>query len=180
MGFVRNTTSETPEEDRTASTGEGGERLLGFYDRLRRRMLAWSEGRGGRVGEKAARALITVPDIFLLLVRLSLDKEVPQRNRALIGGALAYFLLPFDFMPEGLVGPVGYLDDLVLVAMVLESAFDRRLEALCRKHWSGTEDLRKVLQELTGTGSLLLGDRLERRIRRLLTRRGWLTARPQV
>lgn len=173
-----NTTSQAPPESPPATGRPGEERLLGFYDRLRRRILRWVDGRGGRAGERVARTLVTVPDVFLLLVRLSLDKEVPERHRALIGGALAYFLLPFDLLPEGALGPVGYVDDLVLVAMVLESAFDRRLESLSRRHWSGSEDLRKVLQELVGTGSLLLGDRLYRRLRRLLARRGWLGPPP--
>lgn len=161
-----------PSGELEAPAGRDSERLLGFYDGLRHRILAWSDRRGGRLGRRASRALITVPDIFLLLVRLSLDKEVPDRSRALIGGALGYFLLPFDLMPEGLLGPAGYLDDLVLVAMVLESAFDHRLEALSQRHWSGSEDLRKLLQELTGAGSLFLGDRLYLRLRRLVTRLG--------
>jgi len=31
--------------------------------------------------------------------------------------ASAYFLIPFDLVPEGLFGPIGYLDDLVLLAV---------------------------------------------------------------
>lgn len=161
-------------DDPTPADATDDPRLLGFYDRLRRRVLAWSARRGGRAGDQVARALLTVPDVFLLLVRLSLDKDVPETSRALIGGALAYFILPLDLIPEGLIGPAGYVDDLVLVAMVFENAFDERLEALSRKHWSGTQELRQVFQELTGAGRLLLGDRLHQRLRRLLTRRGLL------
>ena len=156
----------------TASPDGEDERLLGFYDRLRSRVLAWAARRRGKMGGMAVRALVTVPDVFFLLVRLSVDKEVPERHRALIGGALAYFLLPFDLIPEGLVGPAGYIDDLVLAALVLESAFDSRLEALSRKHWSGSEDLRKTLQDLAGAGSLLLGDRLFLRLRNVVLRKG--------
>lgn len=29
----------------------------------------------------------------------------------------AYFLMPFDLLPEGLVGPIGYLDDVVLLGL---------------------------------------------------------------
>lgn len=147
-------------------------RLLGFYDQLRRRILAWAERRGGKAGDQLARFLLTVPDIFLLLVRLSLDKDVPEGSRAMIGGALAYFILPIDMVPEGFVGPAGYVDDLVLAATILENAFDRRLEAISLRHWSGSGDLFKVLQELTGAGRLLMGDRLYQRLRRLLARRG--------
>ncbi len=29
----------------------------------------------------------------------------------------AYFLMPYDLLPEGIVGPIGYLDDLVMLAL---------------------------------------------------------------
>src|SRR5262245_59645581 len=51
--------------------------LLSFYDRLREKILQAVEKRGGRLGEGAVRALLLVPDVFILLVRLSLDREVP-------------------------------------------------------------------------------------------------------
>ena len=79
----------------------------------------------------------------MLLVRLSLDKNVPTQARMLIGGALAYFVLPFDLLPEAIVGVGGYVDDLVLATAVLSQAFGGELEPYARKHWSGSEDLRE-------------------------------------
>jgi hypothetical protein len=67
--------------------------LLSFYDRLREKILRVIEKRSGRPGAKltedAVRALLLVPDVFILLVRLALDKEVPGSARAMIGGAIA-------------------------------------------------------------------------------------------
>src|SRR5262249_30284845 len=104
------------------------QRLLSFYDRLRGRIVRAIDRRGGRLGRGAADALLLVPDMFMLLVRLALDPEVPKATRGLIGGALAYFILPFDLLPEGLLGGVGYLDDLVLAAAVLTHALSPALE----------------------------------------------------
>ncbi len=150
--------------------------LLSFYDRLREKILQTIERRAGRPGSKltedAVRALLLVPDVFILLVRLTLDKEVPGSARAMIGGALAYFILPFDLLPEAILGPIGYLDDLVLAAAVLAQAFGGDLEPYARKHWSGSEDLRVVLQDITGTAQQLLGQKVYDRLRRLLSRRG--------
>ncbi|HEY0557946.1 MAG TPA: DUF1232 domain-containing protein [Thermoanaerobaculia bacterium] len=150
--------------------------LLSFYDRLREKILQTIERRAGRPGarltEDAVRALLLVPDVFILLVRLTLDKEVPGSARAMIGGALAYFILPFDLLPEAILGPIGYLDDLVLAAAVLAQAFGGDLEPYARKHWSGSEDLRVVLQDITGTAQSLLGQKVYDRLRRLLSRRG--------
>lgn len=149
--------------------------LLSFYDRLREQILKGVEGRTSRSGkltEKALKALLLVPDVFILLVRLMLDKEVPGSARAMIGGALAYFVLPFDLLPEALLGPAGFLDDLVLAAAVLAQAFGGDLEPYARKHWNGPEDLRVVLRDLTDTAQALLGTNVYERLKRVLSRRG--------
>lgn len=146
--------------------------LLSFYDRLRERILKAIEKRGGRLTEGAVRALLLVPDVFILLVRLALDKDVPGPTRALIGGALAYFVLPADLFPEMLVGGVGFLDDLVLATAVLAQTFGGELEPYARRHWSGSEDLRVVLRDITETAQSLLGQNLYDKVRRLLGKRG--------
>jgi uncharacterized membrane protein YkvA (DUF1232 family) len=150
--------------------------LLSFYDRLREKILQVVEKRSGRRGarltEDAVRALLLVPDVFILLVRLALDKEVPGSARAMIGGAIAYFILPIDLLPEAFLGPAGYLDDLVLAVAVLAQAFGGDLEPYARKHWSGSEDLRVVIKDITSTAKSLLGQKLYDRLRGLLSRRG--------
>jgi uncharacterized membrane protein YkvA (DUF1232 family) len=146
--------------------------LLSFYDRLRERIFKSVEKRGGKLPEGAVRALMLVPDVFILLVRLALDRDVPGSTRALIGGALAYFVLPFDLLPEALLGGAGYLDDLVLATAVLSQAFGGDLEPYARKHWSGSEDLRVVIRDVTEASQSLLGQNLYDRLRRLLSRRG--------
>jgi uncharacterized membrane protein YkvA (DUF1232 family) len=146
--------------------------LLSFYDRLRERIVQAVEKRGGKLGEGAVRALLLVPDVFMLLVRLSLDRDVPGSARALIGGTLAYFVLPLDLFPEALLGGVGFMDDLVLASAVLAQAFSGDLEPYARRHWSGSEDLRVVLRDITNTAHSLLGQSLWDRVRGLLRRRG--------
>ena len=146
--------------------------LLSFYDRLREAIFKVVEKRGGKLSEGTVRALMLVPDVFILLVRLALDKEVPGTSRALIGGAIAYFILPFDLLPEAILGPAGYLDDLVLATAVLAQAFGGDLEPYARKHWSGKEDLRIVIRDISETAQSLLGQNLYDRLRRLLSRRG--------
>ncbi|HYH47389.1 MAG TPA: DUF1232 domain-containing protein [Thermoanaerobaculia bacterium] len=147
-------------------------KLLSFYDRLRERILHTIERRGGKLGEGAVKALLVVPDVFILLTRLTLDKNVPGPTRALIGGALAYFVLPTDLLPEMILGGAGYMEDLVLASAVLSQAFGGELEPYARRHWSGPEDLRVVLRDISQTAQSLLGTNLYDRLRRLLGRRG--------
>ena len=146
--------------------------LLSFYDRLRERILHAVEKRGGKLGDGAVRALLLVPDVFILLARLALDKNVPGGTRAMIGGALAYFVLPADLLPEMILGGAGFLDDLVLAAAVLSQAFGGDLEPYARKHWSGAEDLRVVLKDISETAQSLLGQNLYDRLKRVMGRRG--------
>jgi uncharacterized membrane protein YkvA (DUF1232 family) len=155
--------------------GEGelpSKRLLSFYDRLREKILQSVEKRGGKLSENALKALLLVPDVFILLVRLTLDKNVPGSTRAMVGGALAYFILPADLLPEMILGGAGFLDDLILATAVLSQAFGGELEPYARRHWSGPEDLRVVLRDLSQTAQSLLGQNLYDRLRKLMGRRG--------
>jgi uncharacterized membrane protein YkvA (DUF1232 family) len=169
--------SARAEHDAEAALESSGSRLpkaglLSFYDRLREKIIHTVEKRGGRLSEGAVRALLLIPDVFILLVRLTLDKSVPKPTRALIGGTLAYFVLPFDLFPEGLLGGIGYMDDLVLATAVLAQSFGGELEPYAAKHWSGSEDLRVVLRDISESAHALLGENLYERLKRLLGRRG--------
>jgi uncharacterized membrane protein YkvA (DUF1232 family) len=153
-----------PAEDTLPSTG-----LLSFYDRLRERILRAVERRGGRLGGAVAETLLLAPDVFMLLARLSLDKEVPKETRVLVSGALAYFLLPVDLLPEMVVGVGGYVDDVILALMVLSQSLG---DDLAQKHWSGPQSVREVLRDVLGTAEALAGTSLYGRLKRYLARYG--------
>ena len=112
------------------------------------------------------------PDLLVLLARLCIDREVSPASRRLIVGALAYFLTPVDLLPEAFVGVGGFLDDVVLVSLVLSHSLNEELEPLAVKHWSGNQELRVVLADVSGAGAALLGFDLYGRLKRFLARRG--------
>ena len=149
-----------------------GGRLLSYYDRMRSQVLDAAERKSKKLGKPAVEALLLVPDVFVLLVRLMLDKEVPGDARALIGGALAYFVLPVDLFPEAAVGGVGFLDDLVLASAVLSQALGGSLEPYAEKYWNGERELRLVLRDVSQSAGALLGRALYGRLRRALAKRG--------
>ncbi|MEM8962174.1 MAG: DUF1232 domain-containing protein [Acidobacteriota bacterium] len=151
----------------SASTG-----LLSFYDRLRQRITDFVEERTGELGGKTAEALLVVPDIFILLTRLALDRDVPNETRALVASALAYFVLPFDILPEGFVGPMGFVDDLILAVAVLTHVFDDELEPITERYWSGSAQLRSVLGDVLDTAHALVGKSVFGRLIGLLEKRG--------
>lgn len=51
------------------------------------------------------------------------DPNVPVGKKALIAGALLYFLSPFDLIPDIMVG-IGYTDDAVVVMAALKAVQD--------------------------------------------------------
>lgn len=144
--------------------------LLGVYDRIRARVLSYVERRGSRLGRRLAETLLVVPDVLLLLIRLVLDPSVPRETRAVVGGGLAYFLLPLDVVPELLVGPPGYLEDLLVASTVLAFAFGDDLERYAERYWSGSDHLRRVLGDIADSTSRLLGTDIERRVEAVVSR----------
>jgi len=144
--------------------------LLSFYDRLRGRIERTVHRRAGKLGPKVAEALLLVPDVFVLLLRLSLDPRVPKAHRALIAGALAYFVLPVDFFPEGIVGVAGYTEDLVLACAVLARAFGDDLEPFAARYWNGSGSVSTVLKDVAQAGEALLGRPLKQRVKGLAGR----------
>lgn len=144
--------------------------LLSFYDRLRARIERTVSRRTGRFGPKVAEALLLVPDVFVLLLRLSLDQRVPKAQRALIGGALAYFVLPIDLFPEGIVGVAGYSEDLVLACAVLARAFGDDLEPFAERYWNGSKKLSTVLKDVSQAAEAILGRPLNERVAGLANR----------
>lgn len=164
---------EPADLDRAPRAGAEARReaeLLGFYDRVRSRVVGSVERRSPRMGRPLVETLLVVPDILLLLIRLVLDPTVPRRARALIGGGLAYFLLPFDVVPEILVGAPGYLEDVLVASTVLAYALGDDLEVYATRYWSGGDDLRRVLADISSSASRLLGTDVERRVERVMDR----------
>ncbi len=153
--------------DTLPSTG-----LLSFYDRLRERIVRTLERRGGKLAGGTASALLLVPDVFILMLRLAIDKDVPKSTRTVLASTLAYFVLPLDLMPEGVIGAAGYLDDLILALAVLAQTFGKELEPYAEKYWSGSQSLRTVLGDVLVSADSLLGGNLYARLRALLEKRG--------
>lgn len=93
-------------------------------------------------GGKALDILFLVPDLLRLFVRLIFDSRVSTATKKGVLLALAYLVAPIDLLPEQLLGPIGYLEDAVLLAKQL-SVFVDGLSVhpdLLREHWSGSDE----------------------------------------
>lgn len=147
-----------------------GRTLDDFYKRFRARLDAWLESDRGR-RYRHARYLILAPDLFHLLVRLALDGRVPGRERALLVAAVAYVVSPADFLPELVLGPVAFADDLVLMALVVNRVLKKVPREVVLEHWSGRQDLLDAVQGILEAADRIVGGRIWGRLK------GWMRAR---
>ena len=153
---------------KTASVDDGGTGPR-FYDRIRKSIQHYVEKKGGAV-EKTAEYLLLVPDVFILLWRLVSDSRVNGKDKVLLGSAVAYFILPFDFVPEAIVGPIGYLDDLVFAVFVINKVLSNATTPIVREHWPGSEDVLAVIQRVLGTADTLIGSEMFNKVKRMAKR----------
>ncbi|MFQ5457794.1 MAG: YkvA family protein [Myxococcota bacterium] len=145
---------------RTLSPEEARE----IVDRLRKRIDGWARRHAGAA---ASHVLLAGPDLFMLLSRLVRDSRVPAREKIKLGAALAYFIAPLDFVPEMLLGPLGYVDDVVLAAYVLEQFVNEQDPALIKAHWPGKEQAIRVIQRVLKLAKTVLGGPLWDRLRQV-------------
>lgn len=145
-------TGGAPVHDEITTTRLNKVRAQRFYDRLRN-TIGGAIARRGKIG-KAKDFLLFVPDVFILLWRLANDPRVHARDKVLLATGIAYYIFPLDVVPEILVGPIGFLDDLVFGVYILNKMLNDTDEKILREHWSGGEDLlvmiRRVLDAADG------------------------------
>lgn len=76
-----------------------------------------------KIGDVAKKAGVKTVYAALLLYYVLTDSKMPIKDRAVILGALGYFICPVDAIPD-LLGPLGYTDDLAALGYALKSVWD--------------------------------------------------------
>jgi uncharacterized membrane protein YkvA (DUF1232 family) len=116
-----------------------------LYDRLRSQLVEPGPKPSSGIGDMA----LLLPDLTILLGRLMRDERVPIFDKGLAIAGLAYVVSPLDLLPSLLLGPVGLLDDLFIVAACLSRLLNHVHPDVVRSHWSGQGDVLEVIQSVT-------------------------------
>ncbi len=124
-----------------------------LYDRLRARVV--SSAPGARSGLRDM--ILALPDLVVLLGRLARDPRVPTGCKIIALLGISYALSPLDLLPDLLLGPLGLLDDLLVVVAALSRILNYVHPDLVRSHWSGQEDLLTALQRVTSWAESWMG-----------------------
>jgi uncharacterized membrane protein YkvA (DUF1232 family) len=107
-----------------------------------------------------------LPNFLRLLGGLLTDMRVALTDKLLVAGAVAYILLPLDFIPD-FVPFLGEVDDVFLLVIALQRLIANAGRAVVLDHWMGDPkqlgslDLERVL----AAAAFFLPRRVRRRLR---------------
>jgi uncharacterized membrane protein YkvA (DUF1232 family) len=148
----------TPPESGGGASAEG----------RRRRRGAGAEAGAPRAAAK--RTLIDtirqIPNYLRLLGGLLVDRRVSGVDKLMVAGAIAYILLPLDFIPD-FIPFLGEVDDVFLLVTALQRLIFNAGRRVVADHWRGdvTEISPSNLRAVLIAASFFLPRRLRRRIR---------------
>jgi len=126
-----------------------------FYRTVREVLDQWARDIGG--GQGYAEHIPKAPSLLRLLENLALEEAVPAQNKAQIAVVMAYFSAPRDTMPEEMVGPCGYVDDVALAALVADEIASSTGEEVVRRCWPGEADPTSVISDILGFARYAIG-----------------------
>jgi uncharacterized membrane protein YkvA (DUF1232 family) len=109
-------------------------------------------------------ALLALPDLTVLVLRLLRDARVRPGDKAVAVLGLAYVLSPVDLLPEFLFGPIGLVDDALMLALTVSRLVNRVHPDVVRTHWSGQGDVLAAIQRVSGWAERQVGGRVRRAI----------------
>jgi uncharacterized membrane protein YkvA (DUF1232 family) len=92
-----------------------------------------------------------VPDCAILFKRLAGDARLPRRRKLPIALLAVYLASPIDLIPD-FIPVLGYLDDAILVGLVLRSIVKSAGPELIREHWPGPDESLRAVLRLAGAG----------------------------
>ena len=111
----------------------------------------------GRMGS----FVMFLPNLARLLGRLLKDVRVPTAEKALFVGAIVYFVMPVDLIPD--IFPfIGQVDDVYLIALTLLRLISRTDERIVRQHWSGGGDIVALTESIANIAPMFLPKRVAR------------------
>lgn len=113
------------------------------------------------------KAIAAVPNLVKLGYRLLKDPRVPVKQRAFVGAALAYMVAPVDMIPD-FIPFLGRADDLLILALALNSMFEAAGEAIVHEHWDGTGDVLEIVSGVIEWGASLVPWPVRRAVKRFL------------
>ena len=81
--------------------------------------------------------LLVLPRLARMIASLLVDRAVPAAAKVALGVVAVYLASPLDLIPD-FIPVIGYLDDLLLAAIVVDGLLNYLDRSLLRKYWPGS------------------------------------------
>jgi len=128
-----------------------------LYDRLRHRITRVPvPGQSSDLRD----LILLLPDFTVLLARLLRDARVPRRAKLVALFGVGYVLSPIDLLPALLIGPLGLLDDLLVVTAALSRLLNHVHPDVVRAAWPGQGDALVAIQRAAAWSERFVGGKL--------------------
>jgi uncharacterized membrane protein YkvA (DUF1232 family) len=95
--------------------------------------------------------LRAIPDAVGMIVRVVADPALPRAAKIALAAVALYLLSPVDLLPDVVPG-LGYLDDLLLMAVVVDGMLNVVDRSVVLRYWPGSPE---SLDRLARTARLL-------------------------
>ncbi len=127
-----------------------------LYDTLRERVRRREPGAGSGLSDM----LLLLPDLTVMLVRLLRDDRVPRVPKLIALLGVGYVLSPIDLLPALLLGPIGLVDDLLVLSAAISRLLNQVHPDVVRAAWPGQGDALEAIQRLANWSEGLFRGRL--------------------
>jgi uncharacterized membrane protein YkvA (DUF1232 family) len=162
----------TPQEARRSQGGQArGRTRTGRRERaaaLPRSTEQPRAGEGPRTGTKRTLTGVMreIPNYLRLLLGLMTDRRVERLDKLLVAAAIAYILVPLDWLPD-FIPFLGEVDDLFVLMLSLQRLIQNAGRRVLLDHWEGDpNDLSDLnLQRVVAAAAFFLPRRMRRGLR---------------
>ena len=107
-----------------------------------------------------------LPNFLRLLGGLLTDLRVSTTDKLLVAGAVAYILLPLDFIPD-FIPFLGEVDDVFILVLALQRLIANAGRTILLDHWMGDPKMlgELNLERVLAAAAFFLPRRVRRRLR---------------
>jgi len=81
--------------------------------------------------------LLVLPRLARMIASLLVDREVPRGAKLVLAAAAVYLASPVDLIPD-FIPFIGYLDDLLVAAIVIDGLLNYLDRGLLLRYWPGS------------------------------------------
>lgn len=115
-----------------------------WYENYHRRIYDWTSD----CSVRSAEVVLMLPDLVQLLLDLSRDSRVAQETRRVFHETAETIMCGVDYLPEGVAGTVGLIEDAVSAAKHLHTALPTLHPDALAAHWRGERPLPDAVDDL--------------------------------